>query len=73
MNFDLDRDRMALLIIDFQTDVFNGGALQLVGTDEVLPKAKRVLAAARKIGLPIIHTQEVHRDETKSCDRSCVS
>ena len=63
MNFDLDRDRMALLIIDFQADVFNGGALELVGTQEVLPKAKQVLATAREIGLPIIHTQEVHRKE----------
>ncbi|WP_026102592.1 cysteine hydrolase family protein [Pleurocapsa sp. PCC 7319] len=63
MNFNLDRDHTALLIIDFQADVFNGGALQLVGTDAVLPKAKRVLAAAREIGLPIIHTQEVHRKE----------
>lgn len=63
MNFDLDCDRTALLIIDFQADVFNGGALQLVGTDVVLPKAKQVLAAARAMGLPIIHTKEVHRKE----------
>lgn len=63
VNFNLDRDRTALLIIDFQADVFNGGALQLVGTDAVLPKAKQVLAAARAMGLPIIHTKEVHRPE----------
>ena len=53
----------ALLIIDFQADVFNGGALQIVGTEAVLPKAKQVLAAAREIDLPIIHTKEVHRKE----------
>ncbi|ELS02870.1 nicotinamidase-like amidase [Xenococcus sp. PCC 7305] len=63
MNFNLDCDRTALLIIDFQADVFDGGALQIVGTEAVLPKAKQVLAAARTIGLPIIHTQEVHRKE----------
>lgn len=63
MNFNLDYSRAALLIIDFQADVFDGGALQIVGTEAVLPKAKQVLAAARKIGLPIIHTQEVHRKE----------
>ena len=71
MSFNLDCDkpngiaslRMALLIIDFQSDVFNGGALQLVGTKEVLPKAKQVLAAAREVGLPIIHTKEVHRKQ----------
>ena len=63
MNFNLDYSRAALLIIDFQADVFDGGALQIVGAEAVLPKAKQVLAAARKIGLPIIHTQEVHRKE----------
>jgi len=63
MNFNLDRSRTALLVIDCQADVFNGGALQLVGTEAVLPKAKQVLATARTIGLPIIHTQEVHRKE----------
>ena len=62
-DFNLDNNSTALLIIDLQADVFHGGALQLVGTDEVLPKAKQVLAAARKMNLPIIHTQEVHRQE----------
>ena len=61
--FNFDRSGTALLMIDFQADVFNGGALQLVGTEAVLPKAKQVLAAAREIGLSIIHTQEVHRKE----------
>ena len=63
MKFNLNRSRSALLIIDFQADVFDGGALQIVGTEAVLPKAKRVLAAARRIGLPIIHTQEIHRKQ----------
>ena len=63
MNFDLNRDRTALLIIDFQADVFNGGALRIVGTEAVLPKAKQVLAAAREMNLSIIHTKEVHREE----------
>ena len=62
-SFNLDCSRTALLVIDFQADVFNGGALQIVGTEAVLPKAKRVLAAAREIGLPIIYSQEVHRKE----------
>ena len=63
MNFNLEQIHPALLVIDFQADVFNGGALQLVGTKQVLPKAKTVLTAARTIGIPIIHTQEVHRQE----------
>lgn len=58
-----DASSTALLIIDFQHDIFNGGALQTVGSAEVLPKAKKALAAAREAELPIIHTKEVHRKE----------
>jgi biuret amidohydrolase len=53
----------ALLIIDFQTDVFTGGPWTVVGAAEVLPKAQQVLAAARRAKLPIVHTQEVHRKQ----------
>jgi biuret amidohydrolase len=59
----LDLSKAALLIIDLQADVFAGGALACVGTEELLPKAKRVLVAARQAGFPIIHTKEVHRKE----------
>ena len=62
-DFNLDNNSTALLIIDLQVDVFNGGALQIVGTDKILLKAKQVLAAARETNLHIIHTQEVHRKE----------
>jgi biuret amidohydrolase len=34
-----------------------------VGSQTALPKAKQVLAAARKVGLPIVHVKEVHRKE----------
>ncbi|MEO1671433.1 MAG: isochorismatase family protein, partial [Cyanobacteria bacterium J06631_2] len=63
VDFNLGNNSTALLIIDFQADFLNGSSIQIVGTDEVLPKAKKVLAMAREIGLPIIHTQEVHRQE----------
>lgn len=53
----------ALLVIDFQQDFLAGEPLQTVGADEVLPKAKEVLVAARAAKLPIIHTQEVHRKQ----------
>jgi biuret amidohydrolase len=59
----LNFSKAAVLIIDLQADVFAGGALACVGTEELLPKAKRVLAAARQARLPIIHTKEVHRKE----------
>jgi len=51
----------ALLIVDFQADNFNDGPLHIVGSAQVLPLAKKVLAAARAAGMPIIHTKEVHR------------
>lgn len=63
VDFNLANNSTALLVIDFQTDFLNGSSVQLVGAEAVLPKAKKVLAAARAIGLPIIHTQEVHRQE----------
>jgi len=59
----IDASSTALLIIDFQQDIFNEGPLRTVGSAEVLPKAKKVLSATRAAGLPIIHTQEVHRKE----------
>lgn len=59
----IDARSTALLVIDFQEDIFNGGPLQTVGSAEVLPKAKNVLSATRTTGLPIIHTKEVHRKE----------
>lgn len=52
----------ALLIIDLQID-FVAGSLPVVGAAKVLSRAKQVLATARLAGLPIIHTQEVHRKE----------
>ena len=60
----LPLQRTALICVDFQRGVFTGeGNLPHVGTDEVLPKAKRVLSVARAAKLPIIHLQEVHRKE----------
>lgn len=54
----------ALICVDMQAGVFaEGGTLPHVGTDEVLPKAKKVLAAARQAKIPIIHFKEVHRKE----------
>ncbi|OKH23990.1 cysteine hydrolase family protein [Chroogloeocystis siderophila] len=56
--------KTALICIDMQAGVFTGeGNLPHVGTAEVLPKAKKVLAAAREAKIPIIHFQEVHRKE----------
>lgn len=56
-------DHTALLMIDLQTDVFADGPLQVVGAADILPRAKQVLAAARCLKLPIIHSKEVHRKQ----------
>ena len=63
MTLKLNQKTTALICIDMQAGVFTGGSLPHVGTDEVLPKAKKVLAAAREAKMPIIHFQEVHRKE----------
>jgi nicotinamidase-related amidase len=64
MSFSYDRQRSALVCIDFQTGVFTGACtLSYVGVEAVLPKAKQVLAAARDAQLPIVHLQEVHRKQ----------
>ncbi|XGV95219.1 MAG: cysteine hydrolase family protein [Leptolyngbya sp. BL-A-14] len=63
MGLTIDARSTALLVIDFQEDIFKGEPLQTVGSADVLPKAKNVLSATRTAGLPIIHTKEVHRKE----------
>lgn len=62
MTFSLNSKTPALLLIDFQTD-FISGSCKIVGSAEMLPKAKQVLFAARQAKLPIIYTKEVHRKE----------
>ncbi len=64
MTLKLNQKSTALICVDMQAGGFTGeGTLPLVGTDEVLPKAKQVLAAARAAKMPIIHFKEVHRKE----------
>lgn len=64
MALNLNLKSTALICVDMQADAFTGNSiLPLVGTEEILPKAKQVLAAARAAKLPIIHFKEVHRKE----------
>lgn len=64
MTLKLNQKSTALICVDMQAGGFTGeGTLPLVGTDEVLPKAKKVLAAARAAKMPIVHFKEVHRKE----------
>ena len=63
----------ALLMIDFQRDFCEQGeyADQHGGVDwvhEILPNAVRLLEAARKAGILIIHTREGYTPDLSDCD-----
>ena len=54
--FTLDRDRTAVLIMDFQNRIVNNFASDPAG---VVQRASRVLQGARQAGIPVIYV--VHR------------
>jgi len=49
----------ALLIIDIQNDYFPGGKMELEGADAAATNAAKVLAKARKEGLPVFHVRHL--------------
>jgi nicotinamidase-related amidase len=67
--FDLQRAHAALLIIDMQRDFVDpGGFGEALGNDvsllrRAVPPTMRVLAAARRAGMLVIHTREGHRPD----------
>jgi nicotinamidase-related amidase len=52
--------KTALLLIDIQNDYFPGGAMELENPIEAGNNAAKLLAAARKASLPIIHVQHIN-------------
>jgi nicotinamidase-related amidase len=71
--FESDLDSTALLMIDFQRDfVEPGGFGEQLGNNVSLlraavPPAMKVLEAARRIGMMVIHTREGHRADLGDC------
>jgi nicotinamidase-related amidase len=67
--FALDPRRCALLIIDMQRDFLEPGGFGAgLGNDvgmlrRAIEPTRRVLAAARAAGMPVIHTREGHRPD----------
>jgi nicotinamidase-related amidase len=68
-DFEFDLDSTALVMIDMQRDfVEPGGFGEMLGNDVSLLRSsiepcKKVLEAARKVGMFIIHTREGHRPD----------
>lgn len=67
------RKRTALVMIDLQRDFIEAGGFgSTLGNDvtrlaAILPTAGRLLAAARRHGLAVIHTKEAHRPDLSDC------
>jgi nicotinamidase-related amidase len=65
--------RTALINIDWQVDFCGpGGYVDRMGYDlsltrSGLPATQRVLAAARKVGMFVVHTREGHRPDLSDC------
>lgn len=68
-SFSFEIDSTALLIIDMQRDfVAPGGFGASLGNDvqrlrTAVEPTRRVLAAAREVGMPVLHTREGHRPD----------
>jgi len=63
----------ALIVIDMQRDfIQEGGFGATLGNDvrplqAIVPTTARLIAAARKAGLPVIHTRECHAPDLSDC------
>jgi nicotinamidase-related amidase len=72
-SFEFAPNRTALIVIDMQRDFVDpGGFGEALGNDvsrlrQVVEPIQGVLAAARDLGLTVIHTREGHRPDLSDC------
>src|SRR4051812_12321346 len=58
----------ALISIDTQCDVLDGGALQIDGTSAALPAMTRLAEAFRAAGRPIVHVIRIYERDGANVD-----
>lgn len=63
-----DFAQAALITIDTQRDVLDGGPLEIAGTSAVLPRMCALLGAWREVGRPIVHVVRVYRADGSNAD-----
>lgn len=72
-DFQLEREKTALIVIDMQRDfVEPGGFGETLGNDvtrlqAIIPATVALIAGFRKAGLTIVHTRECHRPDLADC------
>jgi nicotinamidase-related amidase len=59
----------ALITIDTQRDVLDGGRLEIAGTTAALPGMGTLVAAFRQAGRPIVHIVRIYRSDASNADR----
>lgn len=75
-DFEFDPATAALVIIDMQRDfVYKGGFGEALGNDtsrllRAVPPTERVLQAARRTGVFVVHTREGHRSDLSDLPRA---
>lgn len=61
-------DRAALITIDTQCDVLDGGALEIAGTSAALPAMAALTGAFRAAGRPIVHVVRIYERDGSNVD-----
>ena len=63
-----DLSSAALITIDTQRDVLDGGALEIPGTSAVLPQMSALLSCFRGLRAPIVHIVRLYRPDGSNAD-----